>query len=379
MPSNGSVWQDDSRLSTKKGARPWTAESGRGYEESFDSMSGPSVSRTRKLEPLSSGACLHVGIDENGLGPVLGPLVVTGVAFEIDGPRPTSLGSMVGDSKALVSHEDPSLGEAWARALLIALGKESATPAEALAHLCIDGDEVLLAPCPSHRDDEFAPQTMCWPRVAEAFLADDAMVERCVETIEGWTGARVGGRFRRRTPLRPVSVRTSVVCASRLNSAAAEGRHRFLVDLHEMERLALRLHEDHAGAAPLDAICGKVGGMDFYGEYFGPMSTRMFAIEAEGGGLSAYRFPGLGRLAFMQDADARDPLVGLASLVGKWVRELTMGRIVRYLRASALPEHLGPNEIPRASGYRDPNTKRLIAATELVRAHRGIPDRCFVR
>lgn len=348
-------------------------------EGTFDSMTGRSVS---KLPPLSSGACLHVGIDENGLGPVLGPLVVTGVAFEIEGPRPSSLGALVGDSKALVSHEDPSLGEAWARALLGAIGEPPRTPAEALSRLCIDGPEVLRAPCPTHpRPDapDFDPVTMCWPQTEEAFIADDEMVQRCVETLHGWTGAKVAGRFLRKTPLRLVSVRSSIMCASRLNAAAREGRHRFLVDLHEMERLALQLHEDHGGGAPLDAICGKVGGMDFYGDNFGPMSSRMYAIEAEGGKLSAYRFPGFGRLAFMQDADGRDPLVGLASLVGKWVRELTMGRIVRYLRASALPEHLGPNEIPSASGYRDPNTKKLIAATELVRAHRGIPDRCFLR
>ena len=341
-------------------------------------MSGVSVSRSRKLEPLAA-ECLHVGIDENGLGPVLGPLVVTGVAFAVDGPRPTSLGSMVGDSKELVSHEDPSLGEAWARALLIAMGRTANTPAEILAQLCIDDEPTLRAPCPDHHDDEHHPATMCWPRHSEEFIADESMVRKCLDTIAGWSGNKVGGRFLRRTPVRLVSVRTSIVCASRLNSAAKEGRHRFLVDLHEMERLALRLHEDHGGGLPLDAICGKVGGMDFYGDNFGPLSSRMYAIEVEHKKTSAYRFPGLGRVAFVQDADARDPLVGLASLVGKWVRELMMARIVRYMRSSALPEHLGPNEIPTASGYRDPNTKKFIAATELVRAHRGVPDRCFHR
>lgn len=346
-------------------------------------MSLASVSRARKkLEPLTDGACLHVGIDENGLGPVLGPLVVTGVAFRIAGPRPTSMGSLVGDSKTLVSHEDPSLGEAWARALLISLGREPTSPGDALEKLCLDDQATLRAPCPSHPDAEpdHAPHAMCWPAVSESFVADDAMVRRCLETIRGWTGEKVGGRFVRRTPLHLVSVRTSVVCASRLNSAARAGRHRFLVDLHEMERLLLHFHEQLDGeSAPVDAICGKVGGMHFYGDNFGPLSSRMFAIEAEGNRVSAYRFPGLGRVAFVQDADAGDPLVGLASIVGKWVRELTMGRIVRYLRSSALPEHLGGTELPSASGYRDPDTKKLIAATELVRAHRGVPDRCFLR
>jgi len=349
-------------------------------------MTDVSVSRAKgKLEPLTDETCVHVGIDENGLGPVLGPLIVTGVAFRFAGPRPSSMGSLVGDSKVLVSHDDPSLGEAWARALLIALERDARTPREVLAQLCIDDEATLRAPCPTHpgAEPDHEPHSMCWPspnsRVPESFIADESMVRKCLATIRGWTGAKVGGRFVRRTPMHLVSVRTSIVCASRLNSAALEGRHRFLVDLHEMERLALRLHEEAADeAAPLDAVCGKVGGMHFYGDNFGPLSSRMFAIEAEGNRASAYRFPGLGRVSFVQDADARDPLVGLASLVGKWVRELTMGRIVRYLRASALPEHLA-NELPSASGYRDPDTKRLIAATELVRAHRGIPDRCFLR
>src|SRR5207253_2696045 len=84
----------------------------------------------RSLEPLSAGPCVHVGVDENGLGPVLGPLLVTGVAFRFTGPRPDSLGALVGDSKALVSHDDPSLGEAWARAILSELGPEPKDPHE---------------------------------------------------------------------------------------------------------------------------------------------------------------------------------------------------------------------------------------------------------
>jgi hypothetical protein len=353
-------------------------------------ISGARTRRRPSLEPLGTGPVLHVGVDENGLGPVLGPLIVTAVAFRFPGKRPSSLGALVGDSKALTSHEDPSLGEAWARALVSAIGPEPADPAEVLSRLLIDETAVLRSLCPPAGpepvEEHDQPHAMCWPSSAalagrgERFLADDALVRRCLETVRGWAGERVGGRFTRRTPLEFVGVRSAVVCAGRLNAAAREGRHRFLVDLHEMERLALHFHEQHGrGETPLDAVCGKVGGMDRYGGYFGPLSTRLFAVEAEVRSLAAYRFPGLGRIAFLQDADAKDPLVGLASLVGKWVRELLMARIVRWLQATARPEHLGPHPIAPASGYRDPNTKRLIAATELVRAHRGVPDRCFLR
>jgi hypothetical protein len=61
----------------------------------------------------------------------------------------------------------------------------------------------------------------------------------------------------------------------------------------------------------------------------------------------------------------------MASLVGKWVRDVLMARIVRYHRA-------GDPELPDASGYHDPVTTRFIDATRLSR-DRGLPDDCFER
>ena len=63
---------------------------------------------------------------------------------------------------------------------------------------------------------------------------------------------------------------------------------------------------------------------------------------------------------------------GLASLVGKWARDLLMGRIVRHHRSFDA-------ELPVASGYHDPVTSRFIKATALARKNRGLPDDCFER
>ena len=74
------------------------------------------------------------GLDENGLGPLLGPLVVTGVLARATNPSgekriekkaPKRLMARLGDSKALVSHDDNALGEAWARELCF--GPDGAT------------------------------------------------------------------------------------------------------------------------------------------------------------------------------------------------------------------------------------------------------------
>ena len=65
-------------------------------------------------------------------------------------------------------------------------------------------------------------------------------------------------------------------------------------------------------------------------------------------------------------------LVALASLIGKYFRDLFMARVVRYQQRS-LPD------LPDVSGYHDPITRRFIEASSLVRKRQKLPDDCFVR
>ena len=328
-----------------------------------DPTSSPNAPAAARAPLPGAGVCF--GIDENGLGPVLGPLVVTGVALD-GGMRPRTLGRLVGDSKALVAHGDVALGEAWARVLLEALGLPVSSPSEVLRRVSLDDDATLRAPCPKGRptrDPESAPTSMCFPASEERFVASDALLADVRAALAGF-------------PTRPVALRAAFVCASRYNAAVEGGRNKLMLDLNEMERVALRMRDDATlkDGALFDAVCGKVGGIGKYSGYFGPLSGHLHAIEHESAGASVYRFPGLGRFAFVVDADADDPLVGLASLVGKYLRELGMGRIVRWMRTQAEDP-----ELPEASGYHDPITKRFVAATALVRKRRGVPDRCFTR
>ena len=92
----------------------------------------------------------------------------------------------------------------------------------------------------------------------------------------------------------------------------------------------------------------------------------------EGRRRSEYAVPGLGRIAFVRDADDSHLLVSMASLVGKWVRDLLMARVVRYHREN-------DPDLPDASGYHDPVTTRFIEATRLARRKSALPDDCFTR
>lgn len=300
-------------------------------------------------------ASFRIGVDENGLGARLGPMVVTAVLAEVDvkGARllgrrlPQRIADLIGDSKQRVSHDDVALGEAWARALVDA---DAPSPDAVFSRLSLEGGELLQAPCPSHVRDQ------CWTDRGESFGATPELVARAV---------RVRSALKQRG-VDVQSVKSSVICTERLNTALAAGRNRFVADLHAMETLVL----SHRARARADvvAICGKVGGMADYTRFFGPLGGRLHVVLDQRREHSAYRFPGLGELHFVRDADASDPLVMLASLVGKWVRELLMARVARWYDGAGTP-----------SGYHDPVTARFVDATALARKKRRVPDTCFER
>lgn len=71
-------------------------------------------------------------------------------------------------------------------------------------------------------------------------------------------------------------------------------------------------------------------------------------------------------------ADATDPIVGIASMVGKYVRELLMSRIVTFYQEK------NP-ELRPASGYHDSVTKAFVDETTQLRRRLQIRESCFRR
>ncbi|MBS2011847.1 MAG: hypothetical protein JST00_03075 [Deltaproteobacteria bacterium] len=319
--------------------------------------------RARRPPPLPPwGGAHYVGIDENGMGPRLGPLVVTAIVARCDEPgaklatgKPRgAIAKRIGDSKKLVAFEDSGLGEAWARAIAIRTGSTPSSPSELLRAIALDEEHDLQAPCPTHHVD------LCWSTEGETFVSDDAAVEACLADLDKLArrGVHVG------------RARVAIVCTRRLNEAVGRGLSRFDVDLHTMERLTVDARA-HAGE-DVYSLCGKVGGFDFYGDRFGPLGGRLFTMLCEGRARSEYVMPGVGRFAFVRDADESHLIVGLASLVGKWARDHLMRRVVRFHR-----EH--DADLPDASGYHDPTTTRFIQASALIRKKRDVDPACFER
>jgi ribonuclease HII len=309
--------------------------------------------------PVSLPFEFRVGVDENGLGARLGPLVVTAVLARVNerGRRtlsrklPRAIRADLDDSKRLMSHTDVALGEAWARALS---RSPVNSPAELFEQLSLEGSGKLKKRCESHVAGQ------CWNDRGEAFLAELADVQRVSKHREALAERGV----------ELLSVRSSVVCTKHLNDAKQRGTNRFVADLNAMEHLVLELRAQAGGE--IEAVCGKVGGIAEYSKFFGPLSGRLHAILGEGRARSGYRFPGLGELHFVRDADAADPLVSLASLVGKYVRELFMSRIGLHYSDRE-------SEEKRPSGYHDPVTADFVLRSASLRQNRKIPDHCFER
>ena len=301
---------------------------------------------------------IRVGIDENGLGSSLGPMLVTAVAARVTDAGAKYLrrglrGRLrqdIDDSKNLLSHKDFTLGEAWARALA---PRPFRSPAELFESLSLEPLPSLQKSCPRHLVKQ------CWDARQEAFGAEANLL------------ARIAGH---RSRLRDrgvdiAAVRVVSVCAQRLNRQKASGGNRFVSDLHAMESLVLGLREQLD--QELVVTCGKVGGMSDYARFFGPLAGRLHTELEVSRARSRYYFPGIGEVGFERGADERDPFVMLASLVGKYMRELLMARVWRFY-----PSEPGADPV---SGYHDPRTTRWVAETRAARRRLRVVAECFQR
>jgi hypothetical protein len=167
-----------------------------------------------------------------------------------------------------------------------------------------------------------------------------------------------------------VDVQSRIACAGLLNAQSEGGKNKLAVDLELFEDLIDTVHR-HYGE-PLLVICGMIGGIRDYAARFGRFETARVRSLTARRGQRRYSVEGVGEIRFEIDADARHLPVALASMVGKYVREICMRRIGEFYRVA-------DPELQLASGYHDPVTTRFIRATESSRRRLGIAQSCFRR
>jgi hypothetical protein len=216
-----------------------------------------------------------------------------------------------------------------------------------------DGDQ-LRAPCPP------SAHAQCWSTDGEVFESTEEQLEAARSDLEAL----------RKHGVDAVWAKSVIICVKRINEHRTEGRSRLDVDLRSMEELIVAARS--WSGQDLHAVCGKVGGMQRYAGRFSVLSDRLSTVLEESRAQSSYRIAGVGTVRFLRDAEGRDPLVALASLVGKAIRETLMRRVVRFYRRQ-------DGALRDASGYNDPVTDGFVRATRMLRERGGIPDACFLR
>lgn len=303
---------------------------------------------------------LWVGVDENGLGPRLGPLVATACTLsvrELDVAKARALGARLGIEDSKVSSGFGSMAHAEGLALAIAeaaLGRPPLNADDVLAALSLDGIPALRAPCPS------STQAQCWGELSVPAFGGKLALGRDLLRALGAS----------KTEARVVRVRTAVLCAKTYNEALVRLSSKLVVDLELFERLVLDARQ--AAGADVIATCGMVGGIRKYPSRFQHFDPSKTAMLEEVKGRSAYRIEGVGEVSFEVDADAHALPVAIASMVGKYIRELLMARLNQFYRGHDAT-------LTNVSGYHDPVTGRFVEATRLLREKLAIAPICFER
>lgn len=311
------------------------------------------------------------GIDENGLGPKLGPLVVTGSLFRIEedryrpeafqrafAPAGAGRGAEVADSKAVMGAGSMARGETTVLAFAALLaGRVPGSAREFLDAVLEPGEAKLLGACPPEAAPMCSGEGEGFP-----FFGGD------LEAAEGLASAlRVSMA---EAGLRLEAVRSETLCPARLNALFAGGAGKADVDLAAFERRIASFSEA-AGDGGL-YLCGKVMNLKFYTPRMALVSRHPLLRRDETREESRYALQGLGEVRFLLDGDARHLPISLASMFGKVVREVWMARLNRFFGRVL-------TGIAPATGYGDAATKDLIRRAVPYCRAAGIPGTCLLR
>jgi hypothetical protein len=272
----------------------------------------------------------HIGIDEAGYGPNLGPLVMTAVACRAPD---ADLWDLLQPAVRRCTDEDDGR-------LVVADSKVVYTPDKGLQPL-EKSVAALLWPAAS-ADERPIPLTLLLEKHARACLAELRAEfwfhgQTALPVAAAHDDIRHAGAKVRRTAhaagLHLGLVQSVIVCPPRFNALLERWDSKAAVlGLGLADLLGYCL--DLPGQEPFEIIVDKHGGRNTYSALVQHACPDGFVLAREEGALrSFYEVHGLARrvhITFMPRADGTSFCVALASMVSKYLREVLMGEFNHF-------------------------------------------------
>lgn len=290
---------------------------------------------------------LQLGIDENGLGPLLGPLVISGILLE---GKIQEWFPGVADSKKFFTSSDRDSRkrlELFSLAIFHALhGYLPENPA------CFIKNVAPRADCLTGTD-------LCWSCLASSFPY--CQEEEIINLSASWR------QWEEKQKVKLKNLYCEIFCPARLNAFFQQGHSKSFVDFCGFAEVIRHLATD---AVTIQA--GKIGGTKNYLTWLRyTFPEARIKILKETHQLSTYQliFPEkVFTLNFSVEVEKKSFAAASASLIGKFVRELFMESINKKLDSKF-----------RISGYRDKKTKAFLIRLLPQLEKKNIPSSCLIR
>jgi hypothetical protein len=273
----------------------------------------------------------YLAIDENGYGPLMGPLLVTGILATAD--VDSGWDGFISDSKRFFSRNSSGFARVEESALALFHLVHGFYPSSVEDLLSSSGDFSCSEPSSSCYD--FLPPIFSYGRREKAESKREELALFC-----------------RQHGIRLLGIRVAVVCPDQFNRFfnKSERRKDYLNFLQFSENIHWALKK----SSSLSVAAGKIGARAKYDSFLRDNFTDWtLTTFSQASDTSSYSLTSGGRecrIAFLKNLEERSFLGVCCGIYGKYIRESIMTSINRFCGFS------NGNEI---SGYRDARTRKF--------------------